>query len=80
MAEDVLELLAMARSAARDNEGRNLRRAAGLSLREAAFLIGCAPNSLRAWEDGRARPTGVRATAYGRLLGWLVAFTREATA
>jgi transcriptional regulator with XRE-family HTH domain len=48
--------LVQARQLGRSGEGRRLREAAGLSLRELADAIGVEPGTLSRWETGRCRP------------------------
>lgn len=73
---DVLAL-ALARAASANGEGKSLRRGAGLSLEEAAQAVGASAHSLRRWEDGTCRPTGVRAQRYGLLLRGLLALKEK---
>jgi transposase-like protein len=64
------------RSAARlatiDGTGRQLRRAALLTVAEAAQRLGVKPERLRHWEAGRHPPAGDVAEVYGAFLAELV--------
>jgi len=65
-------LAAAGRRAAETGEGRQLRRAARVGLREGAGTIGVDPATFSRWERGLTVPTGDRAVRYGRLLRlWL---------
>ncbi|MEU6439128.1 helix-turn-helix transcriptional regulator [Streptomyces sp. NPDC047046] len=52
---------------------RLLRERAGLTRAQAATRLGVSPQTLRAWERGRARPHGRRLAAYAGLLTELAA-------
>lgn len=53
---------------AASGEGRRVRLAAGLSLREVAESIGGSPSGLWRWENGDRNPRGPAAAAWARLL------------
>ena len=72
MDSDDLVMMSLARKAG-SGEGRALRLAADVSLREAADCLGISSASLSRYERGLNRPKGRRAIEYGRLLGlWMV--------
>ena len=79
LAEIDLAALALARAAGANGEGKRLRHLVGLSLAEAAQAVGASAHSLRRWEAGACRPTGVRARRYGSLLRDLIALTGTGT-
>src|SRR5262249_2340366 len=60
-----------ARRRARSGEGRRLRQAAGLSLRELAAQVGVDAATLDRWERGQARPRRAAALRYQRVLSAL---------
>lgn len=64
---DVL-LIAKARRLSQSGEARNLREAAGLSIREVAGAIGGSPSAVWRWENGQRQPRGQAAAAWARLL------------
>ena len=64
---DLLQI-SLARRAGVTGEGRRLRKAAGLSLRNVAALLGCDSASLARYEVGSARPGVARARVYGEWL------------
>lgn len=55
---------------------QRIRRAAGVSLRDAADALGVSPMALHRWERGTSRPTREHAIAYAALLAALEAATR----
>lgn len=50
---------------------RDLREAAGLSIRRVAGAVGAAPMTVHRWETGESQPSGERAARYARLLAGL---------
>jgi DNA-binding transcriptional regulator YiaG len=60
--------VSLARDACRSGDGRRLREAMGLSLRETAAALRVSPSSMSRWERGLEAPKGPRAIAYARLL------------
>jgi DNA-binding transcriptional regulator YiaG len=60
-----------ARRRARSGEGRRLREAAGLSLRELAAQVGVDAATLDRWERGLARPRRAAALRYQTVLAAL---------
>ncbi len=75
-----IHLLLLARDLTKEGMGATLRRSAGLSQRElvraadGAFSL----STLRAYEQGRRRPSGRAGEAYGRILAEIVRGGREA--
>lgn len=57
-----------ARTMCASGEARRIRKAAGLSLRDAAGAIGADNKTLFKWESGECVPTAYYASSYGRLL------------
>ena len=74
---DDLVLVSLARRAAVEGVGRQIREANLLGLRETARMLAVAPATLRGWEGGVNRPTGERARRYGELLCALVEVKRD---
>lgn len=69
--EDLLRI-SLARRAGVTGEGKRLRHAAHLSLRNVSDLLDCDPASVARYENGSARPGAARARLYGELLvQWL---------
>lgn len=72
MEQSIRELL-LARDITEAKAGAAIRRRAGLSQREAARAAKVSLAAIRAYEQGRRRPSGEAGTRYGRLLEELVA-------
>jgi transcriptional regulator with XRE-family HTH domain len=68
--------LVTVRAAAQSGRTRQIRLAAGLSLRELADAVGVGASTLYRWETGDRRPRGDAALRYAELLNELA----EATA
>ena len=65
--------LATVRAAARSGASRDVRMAAGLSLREVAEAIGVGVSTIHRWEAGDRRPHGAAALRYADLISELKA-------
>lgn len=69
---DKLALVANVRRACLAGNGRELRRAAGVSVGEAAAALGVDTATLSRWERGRQMPRAQRALDYANLIvSWL---------
>jgi transcriptional regulator with XRE-family HTH domain len=68
MTKNELLLLSRARRYAESGEGRDLRIAAGLSLREVADAVGVASHTLWKWERGERAPRAAGATVWAAFL------------
>ncbi|WP_408637686.1 helix-turn-helix domain-containing protein [Ornithinimicrobium sediminis] len=58
-------------SEALGSDAKDLRRAAGLSLRDVGRYCGVSHSAVSAWEEGRYAPRGLHLVAYVQLLGVL---------
>lgn len=65
---DAVLKLASAKRLAANGHGREVRRAAGLSLHDMAAPIGVADATLYRWENGQRKPTGQPAVAWVELI------------
>lgn len=74
--------LARARRLALTGEGRQIREAAGVSLRELAAAINppVSQATLQRWETGSSRPTPEHALAWARALARLARVNSEGAA
>ncbi|MFE5893653.1 helix-turn-helix domain-containing protein [Streptomyces sp. NPDC056462] len=61
-------------------ERRRLREAASLTQAQVAERVGVSRETVRAWENGRTTPRGLRREAYAHLLGSLAEETAETSA
>jgi len=61
-------LVAEARRAGADGDGRRLRLAAKLSLAEVGAVCGVTGSAVSLWETGQRRPHGSGAIAWAKLL------------
>lgn len=68
MTADDIGLVIEGRAAASTGRGARLRRAARISQREFAGLVGVSQVAIHRWERGENLPTGDRAIAYARAL------------
>lgn len=68
MRETDAVMLAVARQAATDGRGREVRLAAGLSQAEVGGVCGVTAQAVTRWETGERRPCGEPAIRYARLL------------
>lgn len=69
--------LAATRMACLDGSARSIRRAALLTVAEAAAAIDVLPSRLAQWERGATRPTGAAGERYAALLAELAAVAAE---
>ena len=60
--------LVRARRLAATGEGKTIREAAGLSLREVAATVDLSASALFRWENGERVPRGERAVAWAEFL------------
>lgn len=60
--------IAAARQLIGDGTARQVRASAGLSRRDIAEEVGVSANTVRRWEAGEVRPSGVTAVRYLQLL------------
>lgn len=67
-----IEVIALARRLAQDGTAKQLRLAAGLTLRDAAQAVGCDATTIWHWEKGD-RPKASSAERYGAFLARLIA-------
>jgi transcriptional regulator with XRE-family HTH domain len=74
-AKDTLRLV-QARCLAASGEGKAIREAVGLSLREEADAIGLSVSALFRWENGERTPRGEPAVAWAKFLDQLAAARR----
>jgi len=63
-----IRALALAKRAARDGTGRQLRIALGASQSAFASACGVSPATVTRWENRSRTPSGAAAIRYGRLL------------
>jgi DNA-binding XRE family transcriptional regulator len=63
-----ISFLASTRELARSGRAAELRRAAGVSLRDVARAVGVDDSTIWRWETGQSRPRADAALRYGQVL------------
>lgn len=67
-----IQSIAKARRLAASGQGRTIRQAAGVTIRDIAEVIGVDVSTVSRWETGQRQPRGDNAAAYGAVLSRLL--------
>lgn len=73
-----LTLIAAAAEWSRDGTARDIRKRAGVSLRDVAAVVGVGESAVSRWETGIRHPRGDAAVSWVRLLVLLKGATKAA--